>query len=239
MRAWGLLVLPLLLAGLVAGACQNASVPAPAAEADLPTLAARALDAGDYERAADLYRRAIAREPESVPLRYGLGVAASHLGRREEAVRELTWVLDKGEPGSREVRAAEQWLRSVGALRRPTQVASPKAPEPEQVHGRGGLEGRAVLAAADSPNDLQPARRLKLSLIGEPNSPTKEARYTVRTDENGRYRFPNAIPGPYRLTDRLAGPPNWRLRVEVKAGVSQSLDLTPANRVSVRDDFPQ
>jgi protocatechuate 3,4-dioxygenase beta subunit len=80
---------------------------------------------------------------------------------------------------------------------------------------------------------------MKLNLIGQPNSPTSKSRYTVRTDENGRYRFPNAVAGPYRLTDRPAGPPTWRLRVEVKAGESQSLDLTPANRVGVRDDFPQ
>jgi tetratricopeptide (TPR) repeat protein len=228
----------LLLLGLLAGACQKAPV-APQAEADLPALAARAMALGDYQQAAQLYRQALAREPESVPLRYGLGVAVSHLGRRDEAVRELSWVVDRGEPESSEVRAAEQWLKSVGALRRLAPPAGPRPPETVPVAGHGRLEGRALLASPDAPNDVQPQRRVKLSLIGQPNSPTKEARYTVRTDENGRYRFPDAIPGPYRLTDRIAGPPTWRLRVEIKSGETSSLDLTAANRVGVRDDFPE
>jgi hypothetical protein len=241
MRARGVLVLAALLAGLAAGACQNAPVPPPAAEADLPAQAARALETGDYQRAADLYRRAVAGDPERLALRYGLGVAASHLGRRDEAIRELTWVMERGEKGSREARAAESWLRSVGALRRPVEVAAeaPEAPAPDLKPGQGALEGRVMLARADAPNDLQPARRMKLNLIGQPNSPTRLSRYTVRTDEQGRFRFPNAVAGPYRLTDRPAGPASWRLRVEVKAGESQTLELTPANQVSVRDDFPR
>ena len=45
-------------------------------------------------------------------------------------------------------------------------------------------------------------------------------------------------PGVYKLTNRVAGKPLWRLRVELKPGESASLDLSPANSVTQRDDFP-
>jgi len=41
------------------------------------------------------------------------------------------------------------------------------------------------------------------------------------------------------LTNRIAGQPIWRLRVEVAAAEEKQLELTPSNSVAVRDDFPQ
>ena len=226
----------LLALGLLAGACQRPSAPPPQAAADDATEAAEALEAREYGKAALLYRRALAKDPDNLGLHYGLGVAASHLGLRPEAVREMTWVHERGERGSREVAVAEHWLRSVGALR-PTAwapVSRRTEREEERLPDRGRIEGRALFG---EPGDVRPMRRMKLSFIGQPGSPTKEARYTVRTDEDGRFRVANAIPGPYKLTDRIAGQPIWRLRVEVKPGETQALDLTPGNSVKVRDDF--
>jgi hypothetical protein len=40
------------------------------------------------------------------------------------------------------------------------------------------------------------------------------------------------------LTNRLAGQPIWRLRVELKPAEEKQLDLNPGNSVTVRDDFP-
>ena len=40
------------------------------------------------------------------------------------------------------------------------------------------------------------------------------------------------------LTDRVAGPVIWRLRVELQPSQEMTLSLTPANSVKVRDDFP-
>jgi hypothetical protein len=41
------------------------------------------------------------------------------------------------------------------------------------------------------------------------------------------------------LTNRVAGQPIWRLRVELKPGEEKQLDLDPGNSIAVRDDFPQ
>jgi hypothetical protein len=62
-------------------------------------------------------------------------------------------------------------------------------------------------------------------------------RYHLRTDEDGRYRFANVAPGIYKLSDRITGPPTWRLRVEAKPGQVVFLDLSADNSTKVRDDF--
>jgi hypothetical protein len=75
--------------------------------------------------------------------------------------------------------------------------------------------------------------------VGQPDSPTKEERYNLRTDEDGTFKFPDVIPGPYKLTDRVAGPPIWRLRVELKPSETKVLELGPSNSLASQDDFPE
>ena len=224
----GLAALALLL-----GACQSPPAPPPKA-ADAATLAAQALERGEYEKAAGLYRRALQSQPESLPLHYGLAVAASFLNLREEAIREFKWVLERGASGTIEVEAARRWLISVGALPRPAVTA---ARESDEKPGAAVLEGRAVFAEAGK--EAKPMKRLQLFLVGQPNSPTKEERYNLRTDEQGHFKFSNVMAGPYKLTNRVAGQPIWRLRVELKANQDTFLELNPANSVSARDDFPE
>lgn len=62
--------------------------------------------------------------------------------------------------------------------------------------------------------------------------------YTIRSDDEGRYEFKRIVPGPYRVSDRVAGKPAWRLRVNVESGRDTVLDLTPGNSLDARDDFP-
>ncbi|HZP36051.1 MAG TPA: carboxypeptidase-like regulatory domain-containing protein [Methylomirabilota bacterium] len=81
--------------------------------------------------------------------------------------------------------------------------------------------------------------RLQLFLVGQPNSPTQHERYNLRTDEQGNFRFPDVVPGPYKLTNRVAGQPIWRLRVELEPRETKGLELSPANSVAARDDFPE
>lgn len=230
----------LLGLALALAACQAAPPPRPAVK-DPGTLAAEALDGGDYARAADLYRSALAAEPESLPLRYGLGVAASHLDRRAEAVTEFTWVLERGEPDSAEVKAARRWLVSVGALPRFAATTLPsedtreqEQKPPEQKPAPASLQGRALFA--DSAGGVVPMEQMLLFLYDYPN---RVVYFRIRTDEGGRFRFPKVPPGLYKLTDRASGPPRWRLRVELKPGQDMTLDLVPENSTKVRDDFPQ
>lgn len=210
----------------------DASAPGP------ETLAAAALQRGQYREAADLYRKALETTPGSVPLHFGFAVALSHLDLKADTIREFRWILENAEPGSSEVETARRWLLSAGALppsRRPPSADSFK--EAEQQPGRASLEGEARFGETSS--ELKPMRRLQLFLIGQSESPTKDEYYVLRTDEQGRFRFPNIAPGPYKLTNRIAGVPIWRLRVELKPSQVGILDLTPANSIAARDDFPE
>jgi hypothetical protein len=230
----------LALLALAVMGCQGSSAPAgptsgQAIKGD-GVLAAEALERGDYAMAVELYPRALAAAPESLALHYGLGVAASFLDRRALAVRELIWVLEHGEAGSNEVNAARRWLLSVGALPRPsTAEASTLSPEEEprveQVAARpGSVHGRSM--SGDSPGSLAPMVRMQLILKSTNDY------FRLRTDEHGYFRFANVPPGIYQLTERVAGPPTWRLRVEVKPGQDVALDLGPENSTRIRDDFP-
>jgi len=218
---------------LVLSACQGPAPTPPAAPG--PTLssqAAEALDRGDYAAAADLFRKALAGSPESVALHYGLGVAASHLNLRSEAIAEFKWVVSRGAKGSPEVEGARRWLAGAGALST-AESADTAAPEARTEPGQASLEGQMVMPEGGGSN-----QRRMLVLYGLPNTATKEERHQVRTDDSGRFRFPNLPPGPYVLTDAVSGPRNWRLRVELQPSQAATLDLTPANHVKVKDDFP-
>ena len=80
------------------------------------------------------------------------------------------------------------------------------------------------------------AYRMQLFLYDHPN---RVVYYRIRTDEEGRFRFINVPPGIYKLADRIAGQPTWRLRVELKPGEDLSLDLSLGNSTRTRDDFPE
>jgi tetratricopeptide (TPR) repeat protein len=199
-------------------------------------MAARALAGGRYADAFELYRQALADAPDRVGLHYGLAAASSHLDRRDDAVREFRWVVQYGPQTAPEVAAARQWLIRAGALP-PTSLDTPapsRSGEGRQA-GNASLEGRAIFAEAGQAP--KPMARLQLFLV--PESPTLKERYHLRTDEEGNFKFPDVVPGPYKLIDRVAGQPIWRLRVEVKPSETKVLELTPANSLAMRDDFPE
>jgi Tetratricopeptide repeat len=225
-----------LALGLFLAAC-NASQPAPQprAQATDATSAFDALQAGDYQRAAELYRRALAAEPGSVGLHYGLAVAVSYLQLKDETAREFRWVLEQALPASEEAGVARNWLVNAGLLARPSALSPAVA---EQLgEGEATLEGHAEFS--EDGKRPEPMRRLQLFLVGQPGSPTKDERHALRTDEDGAFRFPKVLAGSYKLTNRVAGRPIWRLRVELKPGESKQLELTPANSTATRDDFPE
>jgi hypothetical protein len=230
-RALALLGL-LVLAG---AACQSQTAPPPArVEMDAAGRAGAALEAGRYVEAVGLFREALARTPDNVALRFGLAVALSYTDRGA-AIQEFQWVMVNAQPGSREQADAQAWLRRAGALPAAPAASSDSA-EPERQEGRAVLGGRALFAEDGATPEPMP--RLQLFLMGQPDSPTKDERYNLRTNEDGSFKFPNVPPGPYMLTNRIAGQPIWRLRVELKPAEEKQLDLNPGNSVTVRDDFP-
>ena len=199
-------------------------------------MAARALAGGRYADALELYRQALADAPGKVGLHYGLGVASSHLDRRDDAVREFRWVVQYGPQTAPEVAAARQWLIRAGALPSTSlDTSAPSRSGEERQAGNASLEGRAVFAEAGQVP--KPMARLQLFLV--PENPTQKERYHLRTDEEGNFKFPDVVPGPYKLIDRVAGEPIWRLRVEFKPSETKALELTPANSRPMRDDFPE
>lgn len=231
-KAYVLIGLLALLAG-----CQAPARPAQSAAPEDPAArAAAALAGGRYTDARELYRQALAAAPGKVGLHYGLGVASSYLDRRDDAVREFRWVVQYGRPTAPEVAAARQWLIKAGALASAT-LSTPAAHRStaERQPGNASLEGRAIFAEVGQAP--KPMARLQLFLV--PENPTQKERYHLRTDEEGNFTFPDVIPGPYKLIDRVAGQPIWRLRVEVKPSEAKVLELTPDNSAAVRDDFPE
>ncbi|HMH51888.1 MAG TPA: carboxypeptidase-like regulatory domain-containing protein [Candidatus Acidoferrum sp.] len=81
--------------------------------------------------------------------------------------------------------------------------------------------------------------RLQLFLKGVPGTTVKDEYHLLRTDQQGNFRFADVVPGDYMLTNAIAGPPAWRLRVSLAKGEHLTLDLSPANQITVRDDFPE
>jgi tetratricopeptide (TPR) repeat protein len=68
----------------------------------------------DYEGALEAYDRALALGATHTGVYYRVGVALSHLGRQEETAAAFLWVARTGEPRSREVELARQWLQAAG-----------------------------------------------------------------------------------------------------------------------------
>ena len=234
-RRW-LLVLVVALV-----ACQAAPPPSRTAAKDSAALAAEALQRGDMAKAAELYRSALVNQPDGLPLHYGLGVATSYLDQRAEAVREFTWVLRHADKSSAEAKAAREWLASVGALPRPgASVLASDEPQDQDSPNRepkpapASLQGRVVFD--DTPGLVIPMERLQLMLSDYPN---RIVYLRLRTDERGHFHFKDVPPGTYKLTDAVAGPARWRLRVDLKPGQDLTLDLSPSNSTRARDDFPE
>ena len=236
---------------LAVAACQNPA-PSPPTAATTQVVAPAAVRAreaaarADWKAAAPLYREAITAAAADVALHYGLAVAATHLDDRDEAQREFRWVVANASPDSQEYRMARAWLaETVGATTTSAAPASAtgattsgsRATAQVERFGDAGLYGRVIWSS--EPNGPPTTQRMQLHLYGVANTVTKDQRYTVRTDEEGRYEFKRIVPGPYKLTNRVAGNPNWRVRVEIESGRDTAFDLHPGNSTNVRDDFPE
>jgi tetratricopeptide (TPR) repeat protein len=236
-----LLVVAVALLGLAAAGCQGSQAPAPAAVAEpAGSLAARLKAEGDrlmlqqaYNEAAAKYQAALNEAPADIPIRYALGVAFSHLGRRAETIEQFQTVVRQGVPDSPEVRAAREWL------------ANAEAP------------GRSEASARDSATDPTPAKTGKVlgKLRWQDISPhSKLVRVSIRLTGDdvetrnvdvgrdfmlGRvYEFRDLHPGAYRLVAGVGSTTMWDLKVQVPADKETTLDLTEGNSSAAPDFDP-
>ena len=145
--------------GLIVG-CQQAPAPRRSAEPPKvpPTAIVRGaadqlMERGEYARAADKYQEAVALAPDDMSLRYLLGTAYSHLGKRREAAEQFQWVVKRGDATEEYHRAARRWLVGAGLLQDGRTASSGidsslegQAQEPT----KGKIGGPLVLSASNS-----------------------------------------------------------------------------------------
>jgi tetratricopeptide (TPR) repeat protein len=189
-------------------------------KAEGDALAAR----GDYEAAAVKYQAAANQVPEDVSIRFALGSALSHLGRRQETVEQFRFVVARGKPDSTEAQEARRWLIAAGELGEtvsfaPSTQATPSAspvPSTSQAAAPGGkLKGRTAVRAG--------SREVMIVLSDPIRVLTFEK--TVKLGE--AFQFDNVPPGSYRLmvADPEIDTPLWDVEVTVTAGQETVLDL--------------
>lgn len=211
---------------LLLGCQQPAPGPAPVGSLSVrlkgegDALAAR----GDYEAAAVKYQAAANQEPEDVGIRFALGSALSHLGRREETVEQFRFVVARGKPDSTEVQTARRWLIAAGELGEaasfaPEGQATPSesaAPSTSQAAVPGGrVKGRTGARAG--------TREVNVVLKDPGRVLTFER--TVKLGE--AFDFDNVPPGSYQLIveDLENNSQLWDVQVTVTAGRETVLDL--------------
>ena len=223
----------LALVALVLAACGGPAQP-PQAEYDVVAEALKAFDRQEWTLAARLLRQAVVKQPSNLRLHYSLGIAGSHLDLLDETTREFEWVVANA-PGTAEAVVARQWLAGARRARTPATVTAQEPPPLDKEIGRSALSGRVVWTGGEPPVKIT---RMQLFLKGIQGTSTKDIQYVLRTDEEGGFRFTNIAAGSYQLTNRIAGEPTWRLRVEVPDEQSVTLELGPDNSLRARDDFP-
>ena len=69
-----------------------------------------------YDEAAVKYQAALNEAPGDIRIRFALAVALSHTPRREETITHFRIVMQRGAPGSPEVKTAREWLANAGEL---------------------------------------------------------------------------------------------------------------------------
>jgi hypothetical protein len=217
---------------LVIAACQRppATTQPPESAPAISDLdaAKQALAVANWGAAAPHLRAALRHDPDSLFLHFNLATCATWLDLTDEADREFEWVRDHAPSDSQEATAARRWLAKRGNSTETHPGADAGFVGDSGVHG--------IVTWGDPPT---PQHRLQLFLMGLPNTPTKDGRYALRTDETGAYAFQRIPAGTYKLEVLLMMKPRWRLKLTLKPGEDLVVDLTSGNSVPRRDDFAQ
>jgi hypothetical protein len=230
--------------GLAIAGCQRAPAPAPASSAPVVgSLTERLKSEGDglmkqkrYDEAAVKYQAALNEESSDIPIRFALAVALSHTPRREETVTHFRVVMQRGKPGSAEVKTAREWLVSANELEASESAPTAATPgslvsDPKQGRVLGKIRW----------NDIEPHTKrvqVNVSLIGD-DVATRDVRMGRPDFKIGwGYEFRNVPPGAYRLVAEAGGTPMWNLKVDVPAEKDTTLDLTESNAAVAKDFTP-
>ena len=185
---------------------------------------------GDYQAAVAKYQAAVKQDPDDVSLRFALGTALSHLGRRRETVEQFRFVVSRGNPNSPEFQAAQRWLVSAGELAETAAVAPAASPE---------QEAAPAVTTPEAPASPPPNPQMgKVKVRMAPRPGTREIQIVLRdvrrpagfdgTVKPGEaFEFANVPPGNYRLTaqDGETGAEISNQEVTVVAGKDVVLDL--------------
>jgi hypothetical protein len=222
-------VVAMAIITLTASGCRQSPPQPPKALAvvtDSMATAREAMARRDYPAAITLLREVVARHPGDLEAHYRLGVSASQLDRLDDTRREFEWVVAHGDPGAPEVNIARDWLAAPASTSavQPTAAVDTAAAEPTPEHAT--VSGRAM-----GPEGAQ--SRLQLVLKGVPGSTVNDEFHLLRTDGQGNFRFVNVVPGDYVLSNPVARPLTWRVKLSLSLGERRVLDLSPDNAVPV------
>jgi tetratricopeptide (TPR) repeat protein len=232
--------------GLMVG-CQQAPSPQRSAEppkvpptAIVDGAADQLMERGEYAKAAAKYQEAIALAPDDMSLRYLLGTAYSHLGKRREAAEQFQWVVNRGDATQEYYRAARKWLAGAGLLQDRNASGGidasleGQAQEPTKGKIGGPLESPGV-------NSRERLINVRVTLTGEDDS-TKSVRLSRPFRLGERYEFRDLTPGKYRLVAKSEdGAPAielWDQHVTVEAGQVTQMPLSAGNSKVGPDKFP-
>jgi len=199
------------------------------------------MERGEYGKAAGKYKEAVALEPDDMALRFALGTAYSHLGRRAEVAEQFQWVVRRGDPGQDYHRAARQWLASAGML--PDERAASAGTDgtvesPAYLPTKGRIAGPLEWPGVSSRERLI---KVRVTLSGNDDG-TKSVNVSRPFRLGERYEFRDLPPGKYRLLAKAEdGAPTvelWDQQVTVEAGQVTQFPLSATNSKVTPDQFP-
>ena len=187
---------------------------------------AERLAARDWDGAFRAYQTALAVQPDSLDVRYGLAIALSQLDRADEAAQAFTWVVQHGSPDEEPVRVARQWLASAA---RPSagEATSPRAAASDDGRVLGAVRGRTEWS------NLTPGTVAKLQILLEgDDGGNRDRRYWAKARLNEPYEITDVAPGGYRLKAQVGHVRLWETRVVVERERPAIVDLTRATAVA-------
>ncbi len=221
----------LVAAAIALAGCQEARGPAPtpppigSLTEQLKREGDQLLAQGRYEEAAVKYQRAVNQEPGDLALRYALGVAFSHLQRRQDTIEQFRWIVERGAPGSPFVQLARNWLIDAGELvsapvPHPTATAAEDDSEP-----RGTIKGATVWAGHDPMGRSIGIRITLTPLQGQDLGGKGNRRFRLGEP----FAFRNVPVGKYQLTASASDTELWNEEVTVEPDKETVLQLSNAN----------